>query len=301
MRQNFQGLSERQSTSKKDVLYIKRTVTILVLFALFSLSAFAHDHTQFSLPKGVKARLGKSTISNLQYSPDGTRLAVASDIGICLYDTATHQEVALLRGHTDEVRSVAFSPDGRTLASGSWGEIRLWNASTGDELRALEGRTSSILSVAFSPDGHTLASGSMDGTVLLWELGLATTTWGNIKRIAVADITRHSLALSLSADMIIPVEMALLPNYPNPFNPETWIPYQLATSAEVTLTIYNMNGGAVRRLEVGHQAAGLYQSRNRAAYWDGRNGRGEFVASGIYFYMLKAGEFTATRKMLIRK
>ena len=106
---------------------------------------------------------------------------------------------------------------------------------------------------------------------------------------------------NLLTALIIPEETALHANYPNPFNPETWIPYQLATPAEVTLTIYGMNGGAVRRFELGHQAAGLYQSRNRAAYWDGRNGRGEFVASGIYFYTLKAGEFTATRKMLIRK
>ncbi len=106
---------------------------------------------------------------------------------------------------------------------------------------------------------------------------------------------------NLLTALIIPEETALHANYPNPFNPETWIPYQLATPAEVTLTIYNMNGGAVRRFELGHQSAGLYQSRNRAAYWDGRNGRGESVASGIYFYTLKAGEFTATRKMLIRK
>ena len=106
---------------------------------------------------------------------------------------------------------------------------------------------------------------------------------------------------NLLTALIIPEETALHANYPNPFNPETWIPYQLATSAEVTLTIYGMNGGAVRRFELGHQAAGLYQSRNRATYWDGRNGRGEFVASGLYFYTLKAGEFTATRKMLIRK
>jgi flagellar hook assembly protein FlgD len=93
----------------------------------------------------------------------------------------------------------------------------------------------------------------------------------------------------------------LQPNYPNPFNPETWIPYQLATPAEVTLTIYDMNGEVVRRLDVGHQAAGLYQSRSRAVYWDGRNQRGESVASGLYFYTLRANDFTATRKMLIRK
>ena len=106
---------------------------------------------------------------------------------------------------------------------------------------------------------------------------------------------------NLLATLIVPQETALHPNYPNPFNPETWIPYQLAAPSEVTLTIYDMNGGTVRRLEVGHQAAGVYQNRNRAAYWDGRNGRGESVASGLYFYTLRAGEFTATRKMLIRK
>ena len=100
---------------------------------------------------------------------------------------------------------------------------------------------------------------------------------------------------------LIPEETALLHNYPNPFNPETWIPYQLAESAEVTLTIYDMNGQPVRRLEVGHQAAGMYRSRSRAVYWDGRNHLGESVASGLYFYTLTAGEFSATRRMLILK
>ena len=102
-------------------------------------------------------------------------------------------------------------------------------------------------------------------------------------------------------DSLIPEETALLANYPNPFNPETWIPYQLAESAEITLTIYDMNGQLVRRLVVGHQAAGMYQSRGRAAYWNGRNQLGESVASGLYFYTLTAGDFTATRKMLILK
>ena len=106
---------------------------------------------------------------------------------------------------------------------------------------------------------------------------------------------------SLLTALIIPEETALHANYPNPFNPETWIPYQLAAPAEVVLTIYDMNGGTVRRLEVGHQAAGMYQNRSRAVYWDGRNGRGESVASGLYFYTLSARDFTATRKMLIRK
>ena len=106
---------------------------------------------------------------------------------------------------------------------------------------------------------------------------------------------------NLLASLIIPQETALHANYPNPFNPETWIPYQLAAPAEVTLTIYDMSGGTVRHLEVGYQAAGMYRNRSRALYWDGRNQGGESVASGVYFYTLQAGEFTATRKMLIRK
>ena len=100
---------------------------------------------------------------------------------------------------------------------------------------------------------------------------------------------------------LIPEETALLANYPNPFNPETWIPYQLAEAGEVTLTIYDINGKVVRRLAVGHKAAGMYRNRSRAAYWDGRNGLGEQLASGVYFYTLTAGEFTATRRMLILK
>ena len=100
---------------------------------------------------------------------------------------------------------------------------------------------------------------------------------------------------------LVPKETALLPNYPNPFNPETWIPYHLAKDADVTLTIYAIDGEVVRRLALGHQPAGIYQNRSRAAYWDGRNAVGESVASGVYFYTLTAGDFSATRKMLILK
>ena len=105
---------------------------------------------------------------------------------------------------------------------------------------------------------------------------------------------------SLLASMV-PKETALLANYPNPFNPETWIPYQLSKSANVTLHIYAANGRVVRTLSLGHQPAGIYQNRSRAAYWDGRNALGEPVASGLYFYTLIAGDFTATRRMLILK
>ena len=112
---------------------------------------------------------------------------------------------------------------------------------------------------------------------------------------------RGVIVLKHLMETLTPKKTGLLPNYPNPFNPETWIPYQLAEAADVTLTIYAADGQLIRSLSFGHQSAGIYQSKSRAAYWDGRNGLGERVASGIYFYTLTAGDFTVTRKMLIRK
>ena len=101
--------------------------------------------------------------------------------------------------------------------------------------------------------------------------------------------------------VLTPEETALLPNYPNPFNPETWIPYRLARGAEVAITIYDTKGMPVRRLTLGNQAAGYYADRGRAAYWDGRNNAGETVASGIYIYQFRAGDYAASRRMVIVK
>ena len=115
------------------------------------------------------------------------------------------------------------------------------------------------------------------------------------------DGTGQSLELSPSATSVTPIETALLANYPNPFNPETWIPYRLGKPADVTFTIYDGHGQKVRTLAVGHQPAGAYHNRNRAIYWDGRNQQGEFVSSGLYFGTLTAGDFTFTRKMLVGK
>ena len=100
---------------------------------------------------------------------------------------------------------------------------------------------------------------------------------------------------------LTPKETTLLPNYPNPFNPETWIPYRLAREAEVAITIYDTKGAPVRRLALGNQAAGYYAERGKAAYWDGRNELGEAVASGIYVYQFRAGDYAASRRMAIVK
>ena len=98
-----------------------------------------------------------------------------------------------------------------------------------------------------------------------------------------------------------PAETQLLANYPNPFNPETWIPYHLANDSDVQISIYDINGALVRQLDLGYQQAGYYTNRSRAAYWDGRNEFGERIATGIYFYQLQAGSESFLRKMVILK
>ena len=96
-------------------------------------------------------------------------------------------------------------------------------------------------------------------------------------------------------------ETRLLPNYPNPFNPETWIPYQLAKAADVSVTIYDVGGRLVRTVSVGFKPVGYYLTRERAAYWDGRNEAGEPVSSGVYFLQFVAGDFTTTQRVVIVK
>ena len=119
--------------------------------------------------------------------------------------------------------------------------------------------------------------------------------------ITAEDVRKSQIQLSALVAYEIPSKTELLPNYPNPFNPETWIPYRQAEDAFVTLTIYNLSGQIVRTLEVGHRIAAAYESRSKAIYWDGRNKLGERMASGVYFYTLTAGDYSATRKMLILK
>ena len=119
--------------------------------------------------------------------------------------------------------------------------------------------------------------------------------------ITAEDVRKIQIQLSALVAYEIPSKTELLPNYPNPFNPETWIPYRQAEDAFVTLTIYNLSGQIVRTLEVGHRIAAAYESRSKAIYWDGRNKLGERMASGVYFYTLTAGDYSATRKMLILK
>ena len=119
--------------------------------------------------------------------------------------------------------------------------------------------------------------------------------------VTVEDVKRSHIPLAELVAYEIPAKTELLLNYPNPFNPETWIPYRLAKDAFVTVTIYDQRGRVVRDIAVGHRIAAVYESRAKAIYWDGRTEFGERVASGIYFYTLTAGDYAATRKMVILK
>ena len=184
-----------------------------------------------------------------------------------------------------------------------------------------------LVANAFGETGEHVADVNGDGEVNIQDLVLVAAAFGEApaapgayhlsvltpetvqqwlaeaERIGFTDATsRRGIAvLEHLLAALIPKETILLPNYPNPFNPETWIPYQLAQPADVTLTIYAVNGQIVRQLALGHQHAGIYKDKARAAYWDGKNAVGEPVASGLYFYTLTAGDFNATRKLLIRK
>jgi hypothetical protein len=103
------------------------------------------------------------------------------------------------------------------------------------------------------------------------------------------------------AVQVVPQKTTLLQNYPNPFNPETWIPYQLANNSTVVIKIYNFSGQLIRTLELGNNRAGYYTTPSQAAYWNGQNESGEFVSSGVYFYIIQGDNFVATRKMVLLK
>ena len=121
------------------------------------------------------------------------------------------------------------------------------------------------------------------------------------RTVTTADIRNAFLSLQLNVGDVQPKDTILAQNFPNPFNPETWIPYQLSKPAEVTISIHNVAGQLVRTLDLGLQPVGSYMTPTTAAYWDGKNAVGEHVSSGLYFYTLQTADFTATRRMVILK
>ena len=273
-------------------------------------------------------------VYSVVFSPDGNTLASGSaDRTVRLWGVTRQSKFpkATLSDHGDGVYSVAFSPDGTRLASGSGdGTVRLWTA-------LLPANNDGVVNIAdlvevaqnFGQVGENNADINGDGIVNVVDLILVAVALGEVAAAPAAHaevlsmLTAEEVAewlietKQLQTDdptylrgirvieqllaALTPTQTTLLANYPNPFNPETWIPYQLAKAADVTFRIYTATGKVVRTIPLGNMPAGNYKSRSRAAYWDGKNEVGEPVASGLYFYTLTAGEFTATRKLLIRK
>jgi hypothetical protein len=122
-----------------------------------------------------------------------------------------------------------------------------------------------------------------------------------VQKVIISDLDKSFVNVPLNTKYFIPEKSVLLQNYPNPFNPETWIPYQLKEDTNVVIRIYSSSGSLVRTMNLGYKLAGFYEGKERAVYWDGKNEFGESVSSGVYFYNIQAGSFTATKKMIVKK
>ena len=278
-----------------------------------------------------------SSVSSLAFHPDGQTLASGGlNRSLHLWNPNTGAHNPTFRGGSSEQ---VFSPNGQILASLTDTSINLYRLLTVDVTGNGKVNVNDLVEVARNY-GKTVGAGANrkadvnnDGKVDVDDIlavikavdaaaGAPALTQEDIETgsLQAADVQRwirdakqanadpagiaalERLLTSLNRrNLLVPKETVLLANYPNPFNPETWIPYQLSEPAEVTVSIHASDGKLVHMLELGQVPAGIYQTKGRAAYWDGRNALNEPVASGVYFYTLTAGEFKATRKMVIRK
>ena len=222
-----------------------------------------------------------------------------------------------------DVTLIVINPDGQRVETNfSYVEVFPWDVNGNGTVDIFD-----LVTVA-SEFGQTEAglSGDVnrDGSVDIFDLVAVASHFGEtastisaptilsdqIDQLKLAlvqlESSKHSLAAQLlrqwmTANGHLPKESQLLANFPNPFNPETWIPYQLTNSASVSLIIYDVNGQVVRQIEVGHRLMGLYTTTDQAVYWDGRDDLGEIVTSGVYFYTLIADDFHQTKKMILLK
>lgn len=242
---------------------------------------------------------------DLEYSPDGKTLAGAGNDGtIRFYDIETREERQILEGHMGSVYSINYSPDGNLLASGSFdGSILIWDSinefNKEEEIPEIHYRIEDI-----NLDGIVDIS---DLTLVAKQFGRKFGQWGENRADVNGDLVVDIVDLQLVAEafdnvpaapsmVTFPSNSKLLPNYPNPFNPETWIPYYLANDTNVVISIYNTKGDLVRDFDLDYRRSGLHKE-----HWDGRNEGGESVASGTYIYHFLTDNYSETRKMVISR
>ena len=284
-------------------------------------------NTQSHLRTIDRSTRGGSVYDNVEFHPSKQILVADSS----LYNPSTGEYLQYLGGSF-----ATFHPNGEFVAVSGGGEFSIWKLTTANRLDVnKDGKVdiNDLIAVArdYGKTGARSTDVNNDNRVdIKYLTEVAEAINPNFAAPSVAQEVPHlpftaqevqkwiqdAKTQGIDADGIAmleqllqvvlqqvnpPKETVLLANYPNPFNPETWIPYQLAKPAEVTVSIHSADGTLVRRLELGQLPAGVYQEKDRAAYWDGKNELGESVASGVYFYTLKAGDFSATRKLLIRK
>ncbi len=265
----------------------------------------------------LRMRLNGTNFADLITNLDAPKHIAVDTAGRKLYWTEADKRIRRANLNGSNVQTVITgiqTPGGLTVAAGKlyWteqtgkntGRIRRANLD-GTNVRTFATFKSVPLGIAVDTNGKKVY-----WTNAIGRIQRANLNGKNIQNVVTGLGNPIKLVIAPDADMppvaaapagALPATTGLLPNYPNPFNPETWIPYQLSKPMDVTLYIYAANGALVRKLALGHQPAGIYHSPSRAAYWDGSNEVGEEVASGVYFYTLSAGDFTATRKMVILK
>ena len=228
------------------------------------------------------------------------------------YDEDTSDTISLgTPGYPHRVRTGDVNSDGivnildLVLVASQAGQSGILTADVNGDgmvnLRDLYAVANRIVNIAAAPSTEVLTAAQVEQWLKLAKQSVSTRPIQTSSFQHEFSYERGIQVLEQLLQGLVPKETVLLANYPNPFNPETWIPYQLAKASNVRITIYDAHGTLVRQFDLGHQPAGSYQDRNRATYWDGTNALGESVASGIYFYTLITEDFSATRKMLILK
>ena len=266
-----------------------------------------------------------ATDRNPRFSPDGTKILFESkregDWELFVMDSDTGKNIVPVTQNEKTERNGSWSRDGKkilfeSVRDGNF-EIYVIDADGNNPVN-LTNNPKSDTFARWSPNGRRIAFVSTrDGNKEIYVMDANGANPVNLtndagddnfpqwrglgpgafpsKELAVQPLTKQLTTLGYIK------QTALLQNYPNPFNPETWIPYILSKDSSVTIDIYTASGQLVRTLPLGHQKQGAYLFRDQAAYWDGNNDKGEAVGSGVYFYQLRAVDFSATRKMVIAK